>query len=160
METIYEVTTWFQRRFRGECEAASSWRIVKLAFSWNPYASTEKGGIIEHVKPVMAKWCSSGVVQLLNFEPERGASCEHLDVLVTHLVAEPSGMSGTQNAGRDARCTQIRAWTLRPPSTWQNQGVIAEIMKATGVHERIITAMLKEMKGLQEVAGLGLCETQ
>ena len=38
-ETIYEVTTCFQRRFRGVCEAPISWEIVRLVFWWNPHPS-------------------------------------------------------------------------------------------------------------------------
>ena len=30
-DTMYEFTQWFERRFRGGCEAPSSWMIVKAA---------------------------------------------------------------------------------------------------------------------------------
>ena len=36
IETIFETTDWFQRRFRGKCDSPSSWRIVKLVFLRKP----------------------------------------------------------------------------------------------------------------------------
>ena len=43
VDTIHEVTGWFRRGFRGECEAPNSWRIVNLVFLWKSDASAEKG---------------------------------------------------------------------------------------------------------------------
>ena len=42
-ETVYEVTHWFDNRFRGECRAPEARKILRLVFLKKPHAKLEKG---------------------------------------------------------------------------------------------------------------------
>ena len=42
-ETVYEVAHWFEKRFRGECQALEAWTILRLVFLKNLDAKLEKG---------------------------------------------------------------------------------------------------------------------
>ena len=41
VESIYEMTEWFQRRFRVECAYLASWTMVQLVFPRKPDAAAE-----------------------------------------------------------------------------------------------------------------------
>ena len=43
METVYEVTHWFEKRFRGECRAPEAWTLLRLVYLKKPDARLEKG---------------------------------------------------------------------------------------------------------------------
>ena len=51
MEIVYEVTYWFEKRFRGECRAERRGKSFGWCFSKKPVARLEKGlgGVFECV---------------------------------------------------------------------------------------------------------------
>ena len=42
METVYEGSHWFDRRFKEECQAPEAWKVLRLAFLKKPDAKPEK----------------------------------------------------------------------------------------------------------------------
>ena len=73
IETVYEITKWFQRGLRGQFEAPSSWTILKRVLLRKSDASAAKGvrGYQENAfMSVVAKWCSSVVVHKLSDSTE------------------------------------------------------------------------------------------
>ena len=43
MESVYEITQWFEKRFREERRAPESWKVLRLVFLKRPDARLEKG---------------------------------------------------------------------------------------------------------------------
>ena len=90
METVYEVTHWFAKRFRGECRAPEAWKIFRLVFLKKPDASLRGFRAIAQLS-VFSKWYTTVPVDLLPEEPtewkslcvgaERGVNCEHMQAL-------------------------------------------------------------------------------
>ena len=73
METVYEVTHWFGKRFRGECWAPAACKILRFWCLKKPDAKLEKvmqGVRVIALMSVLAKWYAAVVVGLLHDEPE------------------------------------------------------------------------------------------
>ena len=43
VESVYEVSHWFEKRFRGQCRAPPAWKILRLVFLKKPDAKLETG---------------------------------------------------------------------------------------------------------------------
>ena len=43
MESLHEITNWFDKRSRGECRAPATWKVSRLVFLQMPDAKKEKG---------------------------------------------------------------------------------------------------------------------
>ena len=97
METVYEVTHWFEKRFRGECRASEAWKILRVVFLKKPHAKLEKG-LRMPLLSVFSKWYTTVLVELqheekepiawrnLHVGTERGVNCEHMQALLTNIL--------------------------------------------------------------------------
>ena len=73
-ETVYEVTQWFDKRFRGECRAPEAWKILRFVCVNKPDAKLEEGlrGFRAIAIPsVFSKWYTTVLVDMLH--DEKGA---------------------------------------------------------------------------------------
>ena len=43
MVSVYEITHWFEKRFRGECRAPAAWKVLRSVLLEKPDAKLEKG---------------------------------------------------------------------------------------------------------------------
>ena len=67
---VYEVSHWFDKRFRVECRAPKAWKILRLVFLKNPDAKLEKGVRVFH-PIVLLKWYTTVLVDQLHEEKSR-----------------------------------------------------------------------------------------
>ena len=68
---MYEVTHWFDKRFRGECRAPEAWKILRFVFLKKPGAKLEKGlrGFWAiALLSVFSKWYTTVLVDMLQDE--------------------------------------------------------------------------------------------
>ena len=99
VETAYEITKWFQRRFRGECESPSLQRtsncvhvgVGKVVHVGGRADDMQTSQILENVLSVGGK-----------------------------VNAETLGTGGKPNGDRDARSTQVQKFVFGKPSMWFN----------------------------------------
>ena len=99
-ETVYEITHWFDMRFKGECRATEAWKVLRLVYFKKPGAKVEKGlrGFRAIALLGVFSICFTTVlVDMLheNKEPsewkrlhvgaERRVKCEHTQGLVTNI---------------------------------------------------------------------------
>ena len=45
-ETVYEVTHWFDKRFKGECRALEAWKVLRLVFLKKPDGKLENSSVV------------------------------------------------------------------------------------------------------------------
>ena len=72
MESVREVTHWFEKRVTGGCRAPAAWTILRVVFLKKLDAKLENGiGLFRAIAPmsVLAKWYTAGVAGLLHEEP-------------------------------------------------------------------------------------------
>ena len=73
METMYEVSHWFEKRFKEECGVPEAWKIQRLAFLKKRDVRLEKGlrgfRAIAHLS-VVSKRKTTVLVDLLHEEKE------------------------------------------------------------------------------------------
>ena len=99
-ETVHEVACWFDKFFKGECQAPDAWEVLCLVFLKKPHAKLEKGlrGFrATALLSVFSKWCTTVLVDLVHEEKEpiewrslhvgaeRGVNCEHMQALETKI---------------------------------------------------------------------------
>ena len=99
-ETAYEVTHWFDKRFKGECRAPEAWKVLPFVSLKKPDAKLGKGfrGFRAiALLSVFSKWYTTVLVDMLHSgkEPsewkrlhvgaERRINCEHMQALVTNM---------------------------------------------------------------------------
>ena len=68
---MYEVTHWFEKRFRGECRAREAWKIPRLVILKKPDAKLEKGLHAFRaiaLLSVFSKWYTTVLVDSLHEE--------------------------------------------------------------------------------------------
>ena len=94
METVYESTPGFGKRFRGQCRARAAWAILRLVF----LRKLDVGVRAIPLMSVLAKWYTDVVVGLLqgrtrtsgieglHIGAERSVNCAHMQALITNIL--------------------------------------------------------------------------
>ena len=101
--TVYEVTHWFEKRFKGECPVPEAWNILRLVVSQEARCQS-----VETVARVPCDRTTECVLQVsgtqrfcwtcctrrrsrlsggaCTWKPERGVNCEHIGALLTNIL--------------------------------------------------------------------------
>ena len=90
METVFEVTYWFEKRFVEECRAPDALKILRLVFRKKPDARLEKGlrGFRAiALLSVFSKWKTTVLLhEEKHVGAERAVNCEHMRALLTKIL--------------------------------------------------------------------------
>ena len=108
-ETVYEVSHWFDKRFKGESLAPEAWKILRLVFLKKPDARLERdlrGSRAIALLSVLSKWYTSVFVGLVHVGAERGVNCEHMqafltDILQRHCEEDRAGRTIPASSSKD-----------------------------------------------------------
>ena len=180
MESVYEITLWFQKRFRGECWAPRAWKILRLVFLKKLDAKLENGirGFRAFaLMSVLAKWYAAGVVGLLHEEPEpigwrscmlvpRGVSTVSIcTVLLANILQRHSEW---QEDRRDARVLGFfKYWNafvagldVRTALHVAKCSVMCKILPCMVTNGHVVAALLGEMKDARSSACFENSETE
>ena len=178
LETLYEVTHWFEKRFRGDCQAPDARKLQRLVFhrkpdaslekraTWNPYDRTVECVLqMVHDGSGGPASCREGADwRSLHVGGWKGVNCEHVQALLTKIL--PRRWSGRQTIGPiwnrdspDTRRPSWQAWTKKTAFDVAKPSVVSKILSVTGVHGHVAAALLAEMQDVQGSACFENCET-
>ena len=105
METVYEVSHWFHKRFKGECRAQEAWKVLRFVFLEKPNAKLERGlrGFRAIARlSVFSKWYTTVLVDLLREENLHVAAAPG-----DNYIPETLGVAGRPPDRSAARILQI-----------------------------------------------------
>ena len=176
LETVYEVTHWFEKRFRGECPAQKLAKFCAWCFSRNLTPSLRKdfrGLRAIALLSVFSEWYTTVLVDLLHEEKEpvewkalhvgaeRGVNSEHMqeamlpNILQNHWEWQEDHPIHLQPALSRSNTAFMASLDVKTAFAVAKPSVVSKILTLTGVPGHLAAALLAEM---QDVRGSACCE--